>query len=372
MRKGILLLCVFLLLCPLCRAEEIDLWSVNVGKADAHIVLSEDVVLLVDAGSAVAWPQVMRTLELLQIDRIDAVFLTHTDKDHAGGLSLLAQTDIPVGAWYASGFGEEGKKHPARLASALRGQEYAPLVAGDALSFAHLSVSVMAPEEEGSEENNNSLVLMVETDAGRALLTGDMLWEEEEILLHSGFDLSADILKVAYHGGNESTSREFLRRVNPSVAIVSTSTEERADTPSDAVLARLREVGAKTLVTQDATGGVHVSTDGTAEFYELSAPTGDIFRAVNMSVDPDDEIISLSFSEDADISGWILASDTGGEGWSFPKGTRIKAGETVTVGTLSTDTDTDFLWQEKNVLHNDKRDAVSLIDGFGRLLAEVG
>ena len=92
-----------------------------------------------------------------------------------------------------------------------------------------------------------------------ALFTGDAQFEEENDLLP--LDISADVLKVAHHGSDKTSSYAFLKRVGAKVAVISTSTAERAETPAPSVLASLDVLGAKTYVTQDASLCISVFAD---------------------------------------------------------------------------------------------------------------
>ena len=64
--------------------SEVSLFAVNVGKGDALLLRVGAWTGLIDTGKARAMGRVARALEMLGIEHLDAVFLTHTDKDHAG------------------------------------------------------------------------------------------------------------------------------------------------------------------------------------------------------------------------------------------------------------------------------------------------
>ena len=93
MKKLLLLLlcCVLLLTACAFASAEVSLTSINVGKADCHLLTLGEQVFMVDTGSAESWGMVSRALRILGIDHLNGVILTHTDKDHAGGMQALAQ-----------------------------------------------------------------------------------------------------------------------------------------------------------------------------------------------------------------------------------------------------------------------------------------
>ena len=110
---------------PYEKAEKpLTLFAVNVGKGDALLLNCGAETYLIDAGLQENWGDLSRALTVLQVSRLTGVILTHTDKDHAGGLLPLATSSIEVENWYASAHYADIKKeskHPAVEAAALRG-----------------------------------------------------------------------------------------------------------------------------------------------------------------------------------------------------------------------------------------------------------
>ena len=82
MKKLLLLLlcCVLLLTACAFASAEVSLTSINVGKADCHLLTLGEQVFMIDTGSAESWGMVSRALKILGIDHLNGVILTHTDK----------------------------------------------------------------------------------------------------------------------------------------------------------------------------------------------------------------------------------------------------------------------------------------------------
>ena len=130
------------------RSEgETALVSINVGKADCHLLYVGESLYMIDTGAAESWGMVSRALTILGIKHLDGVILTHTDKDHAGGIQALASSSVAVDAWYSSRYYTDVKesKHPAVLAAAMRGEEVVWLQAGDTLPVADGTLRVLGP-----------------------------------------------------------------------------------------------------------------------------------------------------------------------------------------------------------------------------------
>lgn len=78
---------------------------IDVGKADAILLESPDANVLVDCGTAEAAEDVLRYLAARGIDRLDAVWISHPDDDHCGGLPAVLQT-VPADEVVESPVGE--------------------------------------------------------------------------------------------------------------------------------------------------------------------------------------------------------------------------------------------------------------------------
>ena len=254
------------LMCGTAQAQ-VELFAVNVGKGDALVVRAGDYTCLIDTGKEKAQEQLEVALKALGVEALDAVFITHTDKDHTGGLKWLRESDIEIRAIYASRYypNTTEKKHPAVKAAKKLDLTVNWLGAGDSVPLGDSGAvfRVLAPEMEiPGDDDDNSLVMMLESPDGRILLTGDMEHVEEAALLTSGADLRCDVLKVANHGDSDATSAALIAACAPSVALISTDSAEKPGTPDAGIVRNLQGIGCAVCVTQDASLGIRVTLDG--------------------------------------------------------------------------------------------------------------
>ena len=254
------------LMCGTAQAQ-VELFAVNVGKGDALIVRAGDYTCLIDTGKEKAQEQLEVALKALGVEALDAVFITHTDKDHVGGLKWLRESDIEIRAIYASRYypNTTEKKHPAVKAAKKLDLTVNWLGAGDSVPLGDSGAvfRVLAPAMEiPGDEDDNSLVMMLDSPDGRILLTGDMEHVEEAALLASGADLRCDVLKVANHGDSDATSAALIAACAPSVALISTDSAEKPGTPDAGIVRNLQGIGCAVCVTQDASLGIRVTLDG--------------------------------------------------------------------------------------------------------------
>ena len=250
---------------PAAPAEEMTLLSINVRKADAHLLRCGSSAYLIDTGTKKSFDALYRVLRDNGVDRLTGVILTHSHSDHTGGLKKLMASDIVVENVYTSAFyapKKEDKKHP--VLKALEDTDLTPvyLSSGDTLPLDGGTLTVLGPLEQmtdSDDENSNSLVLLAEGGGGSILLTGDMEFPEEASLLSAGLIPHADVLKIGNHGEGDATSPQLIAAVSPSVAVISTNTEDEPDTPDPRVLRLLLSQGITVLQTQEAENGVLIT-----------------------------------------------------------------------------------------------------------------
>lgn len=229
---------------------------IDVGKADAILLESPDANVLVDCGTAEAAEDVLRYLAARGIDRLDAVWISHPDDDHCGGLPAVLQT-VPADAVVESPVGESisgmtALPQAVPLRRAAVGERYA---------YGAMTFEVLGPLQDYAESNNDSTVFRLQYDGFTMLFCGDMEARAERDLLASGAALRADVLKVAHHGSDTSTSAALLEAVQPRYAVIS-SGEDRSMLPRNAVLQRLHTAGAEIFRTDTDGAVVFSAADG--------------------------------------------------------------------------------------------------------------
>lgn len=258
------LLALSLLSCSAAAAETRALF-INVGKADAALIETNGTRWLVDTGHKDSRDQLMAVLDAYGVTHVDGVFITHTDKDHVGGLKKLLKEGLQADRLYAPALHSEKstEDHPVYEAAEKYGVPLTWLSAGDVIpAGGGAAFTVLGPlRQDPDKENNNSLVMHLVTPDGSILLTGDMELPEEADLLSAGLIPRADVLKVPNHGDSDATGRQFALTVQPKWAIISTSTIDKPSTPSQKVLRHLTQAGAEIAVTQDAQVGILVTLD---------------------------------------------------------------------------------------------------------------
>jgi len=201
---------------------------------------------------------------------LDALIVSHGDRDHAGGAEGLLR-DRSLGSLYAPGL--LGNK----LASSL-GVSSKACVAGANEQFGDIYVRWLWPEQVAisGEENDHSCVALVEWHGVRLLLTGDISSAvERHLTLAFPQFKSVDVLVAPHHGSKTSSSKALLNWAKPKWVIFSAGFRHHFGHPHTDVVARYREAGVQIFNTADS-GAIefHWNEDvqGPAIFQARSAP----------------------------------------------------------------------------------------------------
>ncbi len=241
----------------------LELVMIDVGQGDAIAVRSpRSRWLLVDAGppgraDAAAHP-VVRTLRGRGVRTVETLVLTHPDLDHVGGALPVLQhltPNVVIDPMLPA-----PKTAYAELVenARARGIPWIAARAGDRYDLDGVSVHVLHPTDlpsDPAEGNAASVVLLVEWNGFRALLTGDAYVDVERAIAPAVGDI--DVLKVGHHGSDTSTDSSFLAVVQPEVALISAGRGNRYGHPTAGVVRRLRGAGA-TILRTDREGTIRI------------------------------------------------------------------------------------------------------------------
>ncbi len=221
----------------------------DVGQGDAiFIQTSEGHRMLIDAGN-VDGKSVNEIHKLIPWydRRIDLALGTHADQDHVGGFTKVLKS-FTLGHFLFSDI------HTTKSVEKILFDQIAAVnVATSSISRgAHIefgtsgvSIDILYPTrmmkiKSDKDTNLFSIIAIVtmpvQNGIERIMLTGDAPQSIEKLLINSGDDLHADILKAGHHGSRTSTSAEFVDAVDPEIAIISAGKNNRYGHPHKEVI----------------------------------------------------------------------------------------------------------------------------------------
>ena len=237
----------------------------DVGKGDCILLtMGQDHVLL-DAGYEETWQLVTKELLSRGIDSLDAMIITHYDKDHVGGAAEIAEK-IPVDIFYLPDYEGDADKCGDLLKyiekkdlKSVRVDEQQKIALGEA--EIEVDPALIQYDQQEKNDNDASLIVKIFYKEDEWLLPGDIEKDAIEIWLGENTQ-TFDILKMPHHGGREKNTKELLDNTEPEIAVI-----------TDSVLEEVPEKVLKQLEKRDITvyrssvnGTITITGDGTGTY----------------------------------------------------------------------------------------------------------
>jgi competence protein ComEC len=201
-----------------------------------------------DSGNRIIAPY----LRAMGVRRLDAMVISHADKDHEGGAaSVLAA--LPVALLKTS--------LPFEHALSAQPVPHELCRDGDAWNWDSVRFEMLHPAAAALSRKTNDLSCVLRVTAGgkTMLLTSDIEAVSEQALLsRHPAGLSAAVMTVPHHGSKTSSTPGFIAAVAPRDVIFPVGYRNRFGHPTEEVVARYLEGGAR-LHRTDADGAIGVS-----------------------------------------------------------------------------------------------------------------
>lgn len=228
------------------QKNELKVSFLDVGQGDAILISEGSNQLLIDGGKdgKVLLEKLGRYIPFWDRN-IEVMLATHPDQDHIGGLvdalrTYRVQTVLKTNAESDS---QIYKKLEEEIGKS--GAQKVETKKGLTIKFSNeAAAGILFPIDSLSEtvdnaSNDNSVVVKLTYGENTFLFTGDLPSTQESVLINSGQNLSAQILKTSHHGSKYATSNEFLEAVKPQEAIISVGKNNSYGHPNQEVLQRL-------------------------------------------------------------------------------------------------------------------------------------
>lgn len=251
----------------------------DVGQGDCIYIRSgEGKHYLIDAGSSTKKDmmeyQVIPYLKFMGVEHLEAIFVTHFDSDHCGGVFDLLEEypmqGLTIGSLILPDIGRESADNSYEEMEKLAGEKRVKvqyMSRGQRIKDKEMSFTCMHPDTgyETGEKNEYSLVLLLTYQEFKGLFTGDVEGSGEvmawEYMQGSGKADELTVLKVAHHGSGNSTGMEMLDILSPRIALISCGKNNRYGHPHEDLLKRLDTVGSRIYTTPEY-GAVTVGMEG--------------------------------------------------------------------------------------------------------------
>lgn len=229
-------------------------YFLDVGQGDGAVILTPRKKVIVvdtgglkglDTGSRIVAP----VLKYLGKSKVDLLVVSHADQDHIGGGAGLARNiRIERLLLPQESFSEGGAERINKILKYAPNCKVEYAERNKIYDVEGVSVRVVDVPNGRAMGNEASTVLEIRDARSekKILFTGDMSWEREQDIQNLS---EYDILKVAHHGSQYSSSEKFLKQVKPQLAVISCGKDNSYGHPHKETLGRLKAVSCKVLRT---------------------------------------------------------------------------------------------------------------------------
>lgn len=248
--------------------KEMKVHFIDVGQGDSILVETpNDKYILIDGGRPEYGKKVLNYLEEQRVKKLDLIIATHPDFDHIGGL-IDVMKRIEVTQIIDSGKLHNTKTY-ARYLNQIRKQDILLNLAVENETIdidSDLDIRIINTHGKGKNNNQSSIALKIAYKDMNFLFMGDIGKKQEKRLIEK-YELQADIIKIAHHGSKTSSSMEFLKKVNPKVALLTYKKRNQFGHPVDRVITNLNKLNTHIYSTA-VFGHVVIMTNGEKYYIE--------------------------------------------------------------------------------------------------------
>jgi competence protein ComEC len=192
----------------------------DVGQGNASILTYKDTNIMIDSGGDIysnynkGKEEIPDYLIKKGIFKIDLAFISHFHEDH-----YCSYEDIQDEAYVEKFFSYRKNDQ----ISYINNEKIIPLDSSKSIMIDdNFKINIIWPDvgDYYQDENDNSLVLLINFYDTKILYTGDISKRVEENLIDRIKD-EIDIILVPHHGSNTSSSKKFVEKIKPQNAVFS-------------------------------------------------------------------------------------------------------------------------------------------------------
>lgn len=213
------------------------IYYLDVGQGDSILVVTPHLnkTILIDTGGIVSFNENYKSnivknktipfFRRIGINKVDYLFLTHGDYDHAGEANELLSNFCVKKVFINKGNINNIEKK-INNKEVLRLKNFVI----DNIKVNSLNNNVF------NNENDDSTILLFNIYDYKFLFMGDASIKTEEYLLNNYILPNVDILKVGHHGSYTSTSTDFINVIKPKYSVISVGENNMYKHPNKSVL----------------------------------------------------------------------------------------------------------------------------------------
>ena len=261
--------------------KNLKIYFIDVGQGDCTLIVTpRGKKILIDGGGSefgsydVGKNTLLPYLLDRKINKIDYIMISHLDTDHVGGLFYVIE-NLRVEKVVISKQQEKTENLEKLIDILNQGKVQLELVeAGDFINIEkNLNFNILWPDSKNfitdNAINNNSIVAKLVYKDFSMLFTGDIEEVAENRLVNmykSNNTLKSTVLKIPHHGSKSSSTKEFLEKINPKIALIGVGENNRYGHPSEDIIKRLERLQCLIFRT-DLMGEIMLESNGMSFLY---------------------------------------------------------------------------------------------------------
>jgi len=247
-------------------AENLKIHFIDVGQGDS--ILIEDAGgknILIDGGDRADQiaAGIINYLKNQKVEKLDYIISTHPHADHIGGLVDIIDS-FEVGTVLDSGKIHTSKTYENYLIKIDQENiDFKTPRQGDKIKIGESELIFLHPDHklENYDLNNSSLVFVLKFGEQNFLFTGDIEEKVERELLAENTKLKVNLIKVPHHGSKTSSSVNWIKNLDPDLAVIQVGTANQYGHPASDVVELYQKLDAR-VFRNDLNGNIVVTTDG--------------------------------------------------------------------------------------------------------------
>lgn len=221
------------------NSNELLVYFIDVGQADAIYIKDSDENMLIDAGNNADGKLLVNYLKGLGVTSFKYVVGTHAHEDHIGGMDNIIN-NFKINTFYMPDAISTSKTFEDVL-DALESNKVAFMTPkiGDTFNLKNAMFEVLSLGTDTSDLNDTSIVLKMTYNNTCTLFMGDASSAVEKNLLDK--NINCDVLKVGHHGSKYSSSEAFIKAVKPTYGIIMVGKDNKYGHPTEKTLQTLQK-----------------------------------------------------------------------------------------------------------------------------------
>ncbi len=259
--------------------SDVNIYFFDLYDGEAALIKKGDLDVLIDTGRKETAEQLVSRLKVLDVDDIDVLISTHKADKVIGGIPTLSRNFIIEELWY-NGFDDNNSEFNQDVYM-LKNKRTSIKIAkqGDRTSINGVEFTILSPGNDSRliSDAQRSLVIKIKVNNKCLIFTGDADADIQRTILLANKDYGflnekCDVFVVPKQGtgasGYQLISYEFLKKIDPKVAIIYAPAITRRTMTSEAKLI-LQQNNIKVYST-DTSGEIVLSLFSQGQDFEVS------------------------------------------------------------------------------------------------------